>query len=73
MLCASAVAGCWKQRIGGPGHDIDPWHGTSRHFFLDHFKVVKTFSNLLNSVHHPFAGARCSADSGGASDSIETQ
>ncbi len=28
MLCASAVAGCWKQRIGGPGHDIDPWHGT---------------------------------------------
>ncbi|UKZ92098.1 uncharacterized protein TrAFT101_007067 [Trichoderma asperellum] len=30
--------------------------------------VVKTFSNLLNSIHHPFAGARCSA-SGGLADS----
>ncbi|KAL2166602.1 hypothetical protein VTG60DRAFT_2471 [Thermothelomyces hinnuleus] len=35
--------------------------------------VVKTFSNLLNSVHHPFAGARCSASSGGAADSIQTE
>ncbi|KAM3078311.1 hypothetical protein ACMFMG_006198 [Clarireedia jacksonii] len=31
-------------------------------------KVVKTFSNLLNSSHHPFAGARCSS-AAGASDS----
>ncbi|KAH0498303.1 hypothetical protein TgHK011_005559 [Trichoderma gracile] len=31
--------------------------------------VDKTFSNLLNSIHHPFAGARCSA-SGGLADSI---
>ncbi|KAA8564861.1 hypothetical protein EYC84_010632 [Monilinia fructicola] len=30
--------------------------------------VVKTFSNLLNSSHHPFAGARCSSPAG-ASDS----
>ncbi|KAF6825600.1 hypothetical protein CPLU01_10178 [Colletotrichum plurivorum] len=31
--------------------------------------VVKTFSNLLNSVHHPYAGARCSAAPGGSADS----
>ncbi|RSL49359.1 hypothetical protein CEP54_012485 [Fusarium duplospermum] len=35
--------------------------------------VVKTFSNLLNSTHHPFAGARCSADSGGSADSTFEQ
>ncbi|KAL5584998.1 hypothetical protein FOVSG1_014387 [Fusarium oxysporum f. sp. vasinfectum] len=34
---------------------------------------VKTFSNLLNSTHHPFAGARCSADSGGSADSTFEQ
>ncbi|KAG5979098.1 hypothetical protein E4U55_005562 [Claviceps digitariae] len=38
---------------------------------LDH-TIAKTFSNLLNSIHHPFAGAHCSA-SGGASDSVQTQ
>ncbi|KAI3542394.1 hypothetical protein CTAM01_03705, partial [Colletotrichum tamarilloi] len=31
--------------------------------------VVKTFSNLLNSVHHPYAGARCSAAPGASADS----
>ncbi|KAL2115811.1 hypothetical protein VTJ04DRAFT_10066 [Mycothermus thermophilus] len=35
--------------------------------------TVKTFSNLLNSVHHPFAGARCSASPGGAADSVQTE
>ncbi|UKZ62131.1 uncharacterized protein TrAtP1_003391 [Trichoderma atroviride] len=30
--------------------------------------VVKTFSNFLNSIHNPFAGARCSA-TGGLADS----
>ncbi|PMD44955.1 hypothetical protein L207DRAFT_243695 [Hyaloscypha variabilis F] len=34
--------------------------------------VVKTFSNLLNSSHHPFAGARCSS-AAGASDSPFTR
>ncbi|KAG7125167.1 hypothetical protein HYQ45_013348 [Verticillium longisporum] len=33
--------------------------------------VVKTFSNLLNSTHHPFAGARCSASPGGSADSAK--
>ncbi|KAI1745093.1 hypothetical protein F4680DRAFT_174935 [Xylaria scruposa] len=31
--------------------------------------TVKTFSNLLNSVHHPYAGARCSSRGGSAADS----
>ncbi|KAL2159680.1 hypothetical protein VTH06DRAFT_2249 [Thermothelomyces fergusii] len=35
--------------------------------------TVKTFSNLLNSVHHPFAGARCSASSGAAADSVQSE
>ncbi|KAL2020910.1 hypothetical protein VTK56DRAFT_7797 [Thermocarpiscus australiensis] len=36
-------------------------------------KTVKTFSNLLNSVHHPYAGARCSASPGSAADSPFTR
>ncbi|KAF7946846.1 uncharacterized protein EAE97_004095 [Botrytis byssoidea] len=40
---------------------------TDRTYECDH-PVVKTFSNLLNSSHHPFAGARCSSPAG-ASDS----
>ncbi|KAL2263470.1 hypothetical protein VTK26DRAFT_6677 [Humicola hyalothermophila] len=35
--------------------------------------IVKTFSNLLNSVHHPFAGARCSASPGSSACSLETR
>ncbi|KAK4669300.1 uncharacterized protein QC763_0031090 [Podospora pseudopauciseta] len=42
------------------------------HVGRDH-DTVKTFSNLLNSVHHPYAGARCSASPGSSADYISTR
>ncbi|KAJ4155663.1 hypothetical protein LMH87_000899 [Akanthomyces muscarius] len=55
------------------GSDAGEDQGAACSGLAARISLAKTFSNLLNSVHHPFAGARCSADTGGASDSIETQ
>ncbi|KAG6026600.1 hypothetical protein E4U41_001229 [Claviceps citrina] len=67
-------AGTWKSEVPvkSPSNFTTLENHQIEALNLDH-TVVKTFSNLLNSTHHPFAGARCSAASGGASDSIQTQ
>ncbi|KAL2148744.1 hypothetical protein VTH82DRAFT_1891 [Thermothelomyces myriococcoides] len=61
----------WSQNAGD-NDDSTPFTAPEGSFDLA-ASIVKTFSNLLNSVHHPFAGARCSAASGGAADSIQTE